>query len=60
MFSINVYKVPPESYSRELDEKVAAQEMPYGYTISPPPADTRDYDQYAIESHKQYPPRRRS
>lgn len=49
---------PPESYSRQLDDKVAAQEMPYGYTSSPPPADTGDFDQRKLESSKQYPKRR--
>lgn len=49
----------PESYSRQLDERVAMQEMPYGYQMPPPPADTGDYDQYKLESHKQYPPKQR-
>ncbi len=49
----------PESYSRQLDERVAMQEMPYGYVSSPPPADTGDYDQYKLESHKQYAPKQR-
>lgn len=44
----------PESYSRQLDERVMAQEMPYGYTTEPPPADTGDYDQRRLESNKQY------
>lgn len=44
----------PDSYSRILDDRVAAQEMPYGYTNSPPPADTGDYDQAAIESKVEY------
>lgn len=48
----------PESYSRKLDERVAFQEMPYGYESSPPPADTGDYDQRKLESDKQYPKRR--
>jgi hypothetical protein len=45
---------PPESYSRQLDEAVLAQEMPYGYTMSPPAADSGNYDQRAMESDKQY------
>ncbi len=45
----------PESYSRQLDERVMAQEMPYGYVTPPPPADTGDYDQRRLESNKQYP-----
>lgn len=48
----------PESYSRQLDERVMAQEMPYGYTSPPPPADTGDFDQRRLESDKQYPMRR--
>lgn len=28
---------PEESYSRQLDERVAAQELPYGYDGNPPP-----------------------
>lgn len=44
----------PNSYSRQLDNEVAATEMPYGYTGSPPPADTGDYDIMALNSKKQY------
>lgn len=44
----------PESYSRQLDERVSIQEMPYGYVIGPPPADTGDFDQARMESKKQY------
>lgn len=44
----------PESYSRQLDERVAEQEMPYGYTNDPPPADTGDFDQRRLESKNQY------
>lgn len=47
----------PESYSRRLDERVAMQEMPYGYTNSPPPADTGDFDQSHLQSTVQYPKR---
>lgn len=42
----------PESYSRRLDERVAMQEMPYGYMGEPPPADTNDYNQRNLESNK--------
>lgn len=45
----------PESYSRQLDERVYIQEMPYGYVTEPPPADTGDFDQRRLESNKQYP-----
>jgi len=45
---------PSESYSRQLDNHVAAQEFPYGYNNSPPPADTGDFDQRRLESNKQY------
>ncbi len=44
----------PESYSRQLDERVLAQEMPYGYQMPPPPADTGDFDQHKLESKKEY------
>ena len=44
----------PESYSRMLDERVAHQERPYGYTNEPPPADTGNFNQRALESNKQY------
>lgn len=43
------------SYSRELDRRVASQEMPYGYSSEPPSADTQDFDQRRLESDKQYP-----
>lgn len=49
----------PESYSRQLDERVAHQEMPYGYSMSPPPADTGDFDQARLESTKEYPRKQR-
>lgn len=29
---------PSESFSRQLDNMVVRQEMPYGYTDAPPPA----------------------
>ncbi len=48
----------PESYSRQIDERVAHQEMPYGYTSEPPPADTGDFNQRKLESDKQYTTRR--
>ena len=44
----------PESYSRQLDERVARQEMPYGYTTNPPAADTGDFNQKRLESKKEY------
>lgn len=53
-FDFTVYGIPPESYSRTLDERVAATEMPYGYDYPPPPADTDDYDPQARESKKEY------
>lgn len=31
--------MPPESYSRQLDNLVEAMEMPYGYINQPPAAD---------------------
>lgn len=54
-FSIHeMGSIVPESYSRQLDERVLEQEMPYGYTSAPPAADTGDYDQRRLESNKQY------
>jgi hypothetical protein len=50
------HSVPPNSYSRELDSTVQAEEMPYGYTASPPPADTGDFNQQRLESKKHYYP----
>jgi len=44
----------PESYSRQIDERVAHQEMPYGYTNEPPPADTGDFNQARLESRNKY------
>lgn len=48
----------PESESRKLDQRVMAEEMPYGYTGNPPPADTGDFDQRRLESNVQYPLRK--
>ena len=44
----------PNSYSRILDSRVQAEEMPYGYTNEPPAADTGDYDQAKLETKVQY------
>lgn len=44
----------PESFSRILDESVAATERPYGYTNEPPPADTGDFDQARLETKTVY------
>ena len=49
----------PNSYSRQIDMRVQASEMPYGYETSPPPADTGNFNQHAKESHKEYPPKKR-
>jgi hypothetical protein len=49
------HPTPPDSYSREIDHRVCMQEMPYGYTSPPPPADTGDFDQARLESHMEYP-----
>ncbi len=49
------HKVPEDSYSRELDSRVQAQERPYGYSYGEPAADTGDFNQKAKESRKQYP-----
>ncbi len=55
--SFNIHmmgSIVPESESRILDQNVQFQEMPYGYTSSPPPADTGDFDQRRLESNVQY------
>ncbi len=49
----------PESYSRQLDERVAMTEKPYGYVTPPPAADTGDFDMQSRESHKEYKSRDR-
>jgi hypothetical protein len=54
-----LHPLVPESYSRQLDERVHIQEMPYGYQSSPPPADTGDFNQAKLESKKEYPHRQR-
>lgn len=52
------HKVPEDSYCRELDSRVQAQERPYGYSYGEAPADTGNFNEYARESHKQYPLRK--
>lgn len=56
----NNYKhaTPQDSYSRELDSRVQASEMPYGYSYGEPLAGTGDFNQKARESHKQHRPRK--
>jgi hypothetical protein len=49
---MSMFNTPPESFSRELDLRVQAEEMPYGYTMAPPPADTGNHNERARESHK--------
>jgi hypothetical protein len=46
------HPTPPESASRALDEMVQRQEMPYGYEGEPPSADTGDFNQSRLETHK--------
>ncbi len=46
------HPVPEQSYSRELDSRVQAQEKPYGYSVGEPPADSGDYNQRAYETKK--------
>jgi len=58
IIEFSMFNVPPESESRKLDQKVAREEMPYGYTSPPPPADTGDYDSGRLDSDKQYRPKR--
>ena len=52
------FSYPSDYYSRQLDMRVYREEMPYGYEISPPPADTGNFDQRAKESHVDYKPKR--
>lgn len=52
------HAVPPDSYSRELDSRVQSQEMPYGYTNNPPPADSGNYDTRMYETRNQFRPRK--
>lgn len=33
---------PQDSYSRQLDNMVASQEMPYGYDANPPASDQQN------------------
>jgi hypothetical protein len=54
-YDFTAYGNPPESYSRQLDARVADTEMPYGYTNSAPPADSGDYDMHKKESKNEYP-----
>ena len=51
------HPVPEDSYSRELDSRVQASEMPYGYSHGEPSAGTHDYNERSRESKKQYPKR---
>lgn len=48
-FEFHIFSSPPQSYSRELDDRVAAQEMPYGYSNPPPPYDHENRE--AIEAY---------
>lgn len=56
----NNYKhaVPEDSYCRELDSRVQESEMPYGYSYDEPPADSGRHNERAMESKKQYRPRK--
>lgn len=49
----------PNSYSRQLDKRVQASEMPYGYEMSSPSADTGNFNQKAKESNKSSKPKGR-
>jgi len=59
ILEVSLFGHPSESYSRELDNRVSSQEMPYGYSHSPPDADTGNFDEEVLESHKEYKPNRR-
>ena len=61
MENFNIHELTPlipESYSRQIDERVFIEEMPYGYTTEPPAADTGDFDQKRLETKNQYSMRR--
>lgn len=51
-FFLGSHPTPPESFSRQLDERVQMSEMPYGYEGEPPSADTGDFNQSRLETHK--------
>ncbi len=46
------HPVPGNSYSRELDSRVQAEEMPYGYLEEPPAADSGNYNSSSYETKK--------
>lgn len=52
------HAVPTDSYSRELDSRVQASEMPYGYEYGEPSAGSENHGQRERESNKQYRPRK--
>ncbi len=52
------HPVPQDSYSRELDSRVQAEERPYGYSAEPPSADSGDYNTRAKETRNQHQPRK--
>ena len=52
------HAVPQESYSRELDSRVQASEMPYGYDMGEPSADTGAHNERSYESRKEHKPRK--
>lgn len=54
MYPLYVNDPPPESYSRELDQTVEGEEMPYGYEGNPPSAATHDFSEKSKEE-KSYP-----
>lgn len=50
--------VSPDSYCRELDSRVQASEMPYGYDYGEPNAGSQNHGQRERESNKQYRPKK--
>lgn len=46
------HMTPPDSVSRQLDMSVQRSEMPYGYEGEGPDADTHDFNQAKLETHK--------
>ena len=52
---IPIHPLIEESMSRTLDMKVQSQEMPYGYDVDGPPADTGNFNQAAKEEKRWKP-----
>lgn len=51
---MQLHHLQPDSLSRRIDKYVQRREMPYGYDMPPPPADSGDYDMRRRESNVRY------